>query len=50
MNTQYNGKNKCTDKQVLKTVWNSLSASDKDKHDVISGCSADPKLSENVCH
>ena len=32
----------------LKTVWNSLGASNKGKNDVTSGHSADPKISENV--
>ena len=33
-----------------KTVLNSLSASNKGKNDVTTGCPADPKLSENVCY
>ena len=35
---------------VLKTALNSLVASDKGKHDVITSYPADPKLSENVCY
>ena len=35
---------------VIKTVWNSLGASDKGKNDVTSGYPADYKLFENVCY
>ena len=34
----------------LKTVWNSLGASDKGKNDVAFGYATNLKLCENVCY